>query len=417
MVKRKLAACSMAFATLIVGCAREPAPVYVSSQQVQKLKPEVQKQVLEILKDRCGTPQKPKLLGNSVIKATHLRRGEAVYSRYCVACHGVTGDGNGVAAAYMIPKPRDYRPGTFKFTSTTYGSKPLREDLLRTVRRGIRGTSMPSFALLVPEDQEAVVDYVLVLTHRGELESQLAEEAEFSGSIERPRIGELVATVVNRWELARAQIVYPMTPMPQFTTAVVEQGKKSFLTLACAQCHGDDGRGQMATNVGVDAWGNPTKAADLTSGMLRGGTEPLDIYRHIDAGINGTPMPSFHASLQKDPDTIWKLVAYVLKVADERRQGIIPDSGLLQDGILKPLPGVKSAGAAKERAQNSLPAGHGQKEQTARTPYRGDRPPTLVLPRKGAGDQAWERVRSYAPLGAIGRSSRFDTRNNQRIGC
>lgn len=358
MVRRYLGSSAIALASLIIGCAREPDAAYVPSQQVQKLKPALQTQVVEILKDRCGTPQRPKLLGNSVIKTAHLRRGEAVYSRYCVACHGVTGDGNGVAAAFMIPKPRDYRSGTFKFTSTTYGSKPLREDLLRTVKRGIRGTSMPSFALLVPGDQEAVVDYVLVLTHRGELEAQLAEEAEFNDAIERPRIGELEATVLKRWELAHAQVVYPMTPMPQFTTAVVEEGKKAFLTLACVQCHGEDGRGQLATNVGVDAWGNPTKAADLTSGMLRGGTEPLDIYRHIDAGINGTPMPSFHANLQKTPETIWKLVAYVLRVADERRSGIIPDSGLLDGGILKPLPGVKPAAAPKAASRRGERGGH-----------------------------------------------------------
>jgi mono/diheme cytochrome c family protein len=348
MLKRKLAAFSIALVAVVVGCARQPDAVYVSSQQVQKLRSELQKQVLTVLKDRCGTPQTPKLLGRPDIKTSHLRHGEAVYSRYCVSCHGVTGDGNGIAATYLIPKPRDYRSGTFKFTSTTYGSKPLREDLLRTVKRGIRGTSMPSFSLFPPVDLDAVVDYVLVLTHRGELESQLAEEAEFNDSIERPRIGELVKTVLDRWEQARARIVYPVTPMPEFTTEVVEQGKKAFLSLACAQCHGDDGRGQMATNVGVDAWGNPTKAADLTSGMLRGGTEPLDIYRHIDAGINGTPMPSFHANLQKEPETMWKLVAYVLRVADERRQGIIPDSGLLQDGILKPLPGVKPGETTKK---------------------------------------------------------------------
>lgn len=99
--------------------------------------------------------------------------------------------------------------------------------------------------------------------------------------------------------------------------------------------------------MGVDAWGNPTKAADLTSGMLRGGTDPLDIYRHIDAGINGTPMPSFHASLEKEPETIWNLVGYVLEVADSRRLGKIPDSGLLEEGILKPLPGVKPVSVAK----------------------------------------------------------------------
>jgi mono/diheme cytochrome c family protein len=259
----------------------------------------------------------------------------------------VTGDGNGVSAAYMLPKPRDYRRGIFKFTSTVYGSKPLHEDLIRTVRRGIRGTSMPSFNMLAPSDLEAVVDYVLALTHRGELEGELALEAEVTDTVEPARVPEIVAAVLNRWEQARSQVVYPMTPMPEFTSAVVEQGKKAFLSLACHQCHGEDGRGQMASNVGVDSWGNPTKAADLTSGMLRGGTEPLDIYRHIDAGINGTPMPSSHNSLQKEPERIWHLVGYVLQIADSRRTGKIPESGLLENGILKPLPGVIPSSATK----------------------------------------------------------------------
>ena len=79
--------------------------------------------------------------------------------------------------------------------------------------------------------------------------------------------------------------------------------------------------------------------------MLRGGTEPLDIYRHIDAGINGTPMPSHHDMLQKEPDRIWHMVAYVLKIADSRRNGQMPESGMLdENGILKPLPGVRLAG-------------------------------------------------------------------------
>jgi cytochrome c oxidase cbb3-type subunit 2 len=129
--------------------------------------------------------------------------------------------------------------------------------------------------------------------------------------------------------------------MPEFTKANIEEGKKAFLTIGCAKCHGEDGRGMMASNVGTDAWGNETKAADLTSGMLRGGTEPLDIYRHIDAGINGTPMPSFRDTLKSQPQTTWNLVSYVLHVADSRRLGAMPDSGILEDGLLKPLPGVK----------------------------------------------------------------------------
>ena len=153
--------------------------------------------------------------------------------RYCVQCHGVTGDGKGEAAAYLLPRPRDYRRGIFKFTSTTYGSKPLRDDLLRTVRRGIRGTSMPAFNLLDPKDLDAVVDYVLVLTHRGELEAELAGEAEVSDEVDRRGCRRWSGACSAKWEQARGRVVYPTTPMPEFTPAVVEQGKKAFLTVGC----------------------------------------------------------------------------------------------------------------------------------------------------------------------------------------
>jgi mono/diheme cytochrome c family protein len=336
-----------------VGCARQPEPSYVSSQQVRRLKTDAQSKIVTILHEHCGAPQAPKLLGSPEVSTAQLRHGEALFSRYCVPCHGVTGDGQGVAGVYMNPKPRDYRPGIFKFTSTTYGSKPLRDDLIRTVKRGIRGTSMPSFSLFSAGELDAVVDYVLALTHRGELEEQLASEVEFSDSLDPARVPELIRGVLDKWSQARGVIVYPSTPMPRFTRALLEKGERAFREdatrggVGCASCHGPDGRGQMATNVGQDAWGNPTKAADLTSGMLRGGTEPLDIYRHIDAGINGTPMPSFHAALQQQPEMVWNLVGYVLKIADKRRLGEVPDPGLLEGGILKPLPGVRPSFALK----------------------------------------------------------------------
>ena len=51
---------------------------------------------------------------------------------------------------------------------------------------------MPSFSLLPPGDQEAVVDYVLTLTHRGELETQLADEAVFNETIDQARVPEMI---------------------------------------------------------------------------------------------------------------------------------------------------------------------------------------------------------------------------------
>ena len=106
---------------VLAGCARHPELPYVDSKEVEKLKPEMKEKVHSILAHYCGIPQSPRLLGNDQLSPAHLKRGVEVYSRYCIQCHGSTGDGNGVAAAYMIPKPRDYRAGIFKFTSTTYG--------------------------------------------------------------------------------------------------------------------------------------------------------------------------------------------------------------------------------------------------------------------------------------------------------
>lgn len=356
------ALCHMAL--LAAGCARQPEPSFTLSAQVDKnVKPEFKDKIAKILREQAGRPYLPKLIGSPETSTAHLKRGAELYARYCVQCHGVNGDGNGVAAKYLNPKPRNYQLGIYKFTSTTYGSKPLREDLMRTVKRGIRGTSMPAFPLLPPRDLEAVVDYVLALTHRGELESRLAEAAEFDDSVDESKVPELVADIVNKWQSARSQVVYPTSPMPIFTRANVEKGKQEFLSIGCSKCHGEDGRGMMASNVGTDAWGNPTKAADLTSGMLRGGTEPLDIYRHISAGINGTPMPSFKDTLQsKPPETAWNLVSYVLNVAEIRRDGKIPDSGVLDEGgLLKTLPGVTPGGtpaaapAAKAASHSGRP--------------------------------------------------------------
>jgi hypothetical protein len=75
---------------------------------------------------------------------------------------------------------------------------------------------------------------------------------------------------------------------------------------------------QLETRVQVnyDAWGNVAPAADLTAGMLHGGRRRVDIYRRIQNGINGTPMPSFAHALAAEPDTIWHMVHYVTNVVE-----------------------------------------------------------------------------------------------------
>lgn len=349
---------------LLGGCGRVTDLTYVSSPEVEALDEPLQLSVRQALQKQFGTPAEPKLFGDdSSVGAEHLKRGARVYQRNCQQCHGVTGDGNGEAAGFLVPRPRDYRRGIFKFTSTEYGDKPRREDLLRTIVRGIAGTSMPSFRRLPKHDLEAVVDYVFSLTHRGELEILLAAEADAEGEITDEVTQELVDSIRDRWKGTEDRVIEPLSKMPAYTPETVAAGAEIFQKRECYKCHGRDGRGGLAGGIdaGKDAWGFTDPAADLTSGMLHGGQRPLDVYRRIYGGINGSPMPAFKDALAAEPDMIWQLTHYILHLADQRRKGV----------QFKPEPGASAAVDA--RAHEAAPAADAASPQG----HSADAPPTV----------------------------------------
>ncbi len=307
-------------------------------------------EIKNIVRENSGTYLKPKLLSEGepdFKRELELKLGQQVYMKRCVQCHGVNGDGNGPVANSLYPRPRDYTRGIFKFTSTPYGGKPRREDLIATLHRGVVGTSMPNFRLLPKKEIQAVVDYILVLSQRGEMEYQLANEAEASEELDPEYIPELVADVGGRWKEAQASLTQPLTPEPELTQERVALGREAFLSKGCSKCHGDDGRGHTKDNIGKDSWGHATRAADLTSGMLHGGQEPIDIYRRIMNGINGSPMPGFKSALESEPETIWNLVSYVLSVSNRRREGKEIPAGLMKP-YAEPVAADASAKPAEE---------------------------------------------------------------------
>ena len=341
-LSRSITASGLLFYLLLVsttGCRRVEPPSFTPGQAVAELTADLedeeeleefrglQTQIGDILTERCGTPDKPKLLGAAAVESDHLRRGYALYTQYCTQCHGVNGDGDGPVAKSLDPKPRNYTLGIFKFTSTPYGKKPRKADLVRTVHRGVTGTSMPSFDRFSPEDLDAVVDYVLVLTHRGELERELAMIAYDDGELPPEEdIDSIVDDILAPWRESSNQLVMPVSPMPPMTAETVVAGHQLFLKHACNKCHGKFGRGGSLGNVevGTDAWGFKAAAADLSSGMFHGGGRPLDLYRRIYSGINGTPMPAFETLFKDDPDAIWYLVHFIKETGERRRRGQLP---------------------------------------------------------------------------------------------
>ena len=299
--------------------------------------------------------------------------GRLLYAEHCQHCHGVTGDGNGPTAQYLNPKPRDYRLGVFKFTTTKRENRAAREDLKRIVEDGIPGTYMPSFKLLTQDEMTSIVEYVTWLSMRGELEYQLVSllkdegytrsavnervsggekrseiENEFIKRVADPddlptEVDTFVTRIVTAWESSQEKValIQPLTPRIPYGPESIAKGRALYLnaSLKCAQCHGEAGYGNGIQTHEVmknarqeeypvpglhDDWGNPIKPRNLHTGIYRGGRRPIDLYSRVFAGIKGTPMPPFAnlirpsdpndpASPKTDED-IWHLVNYIYSV-------------------------------------------------------------------------------------------------------
>jgi mono/diheme cytochrome c family protein len=210
-------------------------------------------------------------------------RGQQVYEKHCAECHGDSGEGDGPASHLLMPRPRDFTAGRYKIRSTRTGSIPTDDDLLRTVRRGLYGSSMPGWERLLPDDDiRAVVDYIKTFSPRFA-----------SGEPEPVQAGaQLVSSPLS---VSRGRIVYER--------------------LQCGKCHGTDGRGAGAAATEFeDDWRQPLRAADLAEPWtFRGGATAPDIYMRFKAGMSGTPMPSFDDAAG-DAD-MWDLANYVVSLA------------------------------------------------------------------------------------------------------
>src|SRR2546427_8265156 len=80
---------------------------------------------------------------HSPIPPQDTTRGKAVYVKWCAGCHGDGGAGDGAAAAYMLPRPRNFTGGLYKIPTTANGQLPTDADLLRAVDDRLPGSAMP----------------------------------------------------------------------------------------------------------------------------------------------------------------------------------------------------------------------------------------------------------------------------------
>jgi mono/diheme cytochrome c family protein len=201
-----------------------------------------------------------------------LETGKRVYEGHCGVCHGLLGDGQGMAAHMFQTPPRDFREGKYKFRSTPSGSLPLDSDLVRSVKAGIRGTAMVPQDHLSDEEIEAVVQYI----------------KSFS----------------ERFSREQPQSPIPIPAPPSKTPPLAANGRAMYEKAGCPECHGAGGKGD-----GPSARDLRIKPADLTQRPLKGGATPQDLYRTLMTGLDGTPMPSYKDALEEGE--VWSLVFFI----------------------------------------------------------------------------------------------------------
>jgi mono/diheme cytochrome c family protein len=215
--------------------------------------------------------------GTDLPKTTPV--GQRVFIERCAVCHGPDGRGNGPAAPSLIPHPRNFTKGEFKYKSTPVGQPPLDADLIRTVSYGLHASAMPYFKDLLSEEEiSEVVKYVKNMS---------------------PVFDNPTSETLN------------IPPRVSPDAASIERGKNLFLENGCMICHGMDGRGGLPLEENT---GYPLISRDLTAPWtFRGGSEPEQIWLRITTGLAPGPMPSYEETMK--PEDRWDVVNYVLSLA------------------------------------------------------------------------------------------------------
>ncbi len=237
--------------------------------------------------------------------AADLEAGKKLYQRWCTQCHGDEGKGDGPAAEFVYPRPRDFTLAVYKVRRTLSGQLPTDHDVFNIISEGLPGTSMPAWKKFLSEnDRWQLMHYLKTFDSLGLFKEEAPKE----------------------------QIAIDMPP--KATPELIAKGKEIYRSKKCWECHGEGGRGDgTKADTQKDDWGFRIRPVNFTKGWrFRAGDRVEDIYRTFTTGLNGTPMPSFVNAIPVAEDR-WALATFVKSLARPPRTGQVLKAGHLAGDI------------------------------------------------------------------------------------
>ncbi len=252
-----------------------------------------------------------------------LNDGKSTYTEYCMPCHGVKGDGNGISSKGLAVPPRNFTLGLYKFGYVVSGELPHDEDFYRIIKGGLHGTAMLPWDL---SDQQLfnVVQYLKTFA-----------PAKWEGADKK--LGEVIVATKNPYGEAH-------------TESAIARGKEVFHVGAqCWTCHRAYASHEELSSMNKKINGKPmtefdpeiyhvklqpsdhgysVAPPDFTWDNLRSAASIEEIYLRLNAGVGGTTMPSWKGTLPDDD--LWALAHYIKSLIDLKNT---PQRQILLDKI------------------------------------------------------------------------------------
>ena len=97
----------------------------------------------------------------SVLESNDARvRGRTLFRQKCALCHGERADGKGARSKGLSGKP-------INFQNPDWRNRTSPADVFKVLDQGKRGTSMPAWPTLTPDQKWDIIAYVLSVAENG----------------------------------------------------------------------------------------------------------------------------------------------------------------------------------------------------------------------------------------------------------
>ena len=247
--------------------------------------------------------------GGRYVKADTLNYGKSIYTEYCMPCHGVNGDGAGVAAKGLAAPPRNFKLGLVKFGDVVSGELTHDEAIAKTLRHGLKGTAMLPWDLCEMQI-DAVTQYIKMFAP----DVWIGKDKE---------LGEKIALTKDPYGMAHKNQAIKKGEAVYHGVANCQSCHRGYVTLAemskITVAAGDGKTDELdeefyKIKMQDSDHGYATLPPDFTWHEIRSATSVEELYLRIAAGVGGTGMPAWKGTIEDDQ--IWAVAYYVRHLMD-----------------------------------------------------------------------------------------------------